>query len=88
MLRSGEWARGSRARGALERGGESPEGAWIPQARRTIARGGAEPSSAAKNRPKGRLSLERGGESWCGAWPSSEMEVRPRGAEVGCLMGC
>jgi hypothetical protein len=73
MLWSREWARASRARGALERGGESLEGARSPRARRRIARGGAEPSSEVEI-------------LWCGAWLSSETEVHPRGAEAGYLM--
>jgi hypothetical protein len=40
MLGSGEWVRGSQARGDLERGRDSPEGASDPRARRRFARGG------------------------------------------------
>jgi hypothetical protein len=54
MLWSGEWVRRSRARGDLERGGDSPEGASGPRARRRFARGGAQPSSEAEIRPRGR----------------------------------
>jgi hypothetical protein len=74
MLWSGEWARGPRARGGLERGGDSPEGASTARARQRFARGAVEPSSEAEL-------------SWYDAWPSSETEVRPRGAEAGRLMG-
>jgi hypothetical protein len=71
MLWSGEWARGSRAQVGLERGGESPEGALGPRARRRIARG--------VSRPVGwwvvMVSLGRG--------PSC-FGLRPRGA---CFVG-
>jgi hypothetical protein len=58
MLWSGEWARVSRARGGLERSGESLEGAPSPRARRRIARGGAGPSSEAEIRPRERQALK------------------------------
>jgi hypothetical protein len=66
---------GTRLRGsrALERGGNSPDGASSPRVRRKLARGGVKPSSEAEV-------------LWCGAWPSSETEVRPRGDEAGYLM--
>jgi hypothetical protein len=64
----------TRGFGSLERGGDSPEGASSPRARRRFARGGVKPLSEAEI-------------SWCGTWPSSEMEVRPRGAAAGYLMG-
>jgi hypothetical protein len=50
-----------RGRPALERGGDSPEGASSPRARRRFARGGVQPSSEAEIRPRGRPALERGG---------------------------
>jgi hypothetical protein len=56
----------SRARGGLERGGESPEGASGPRARWRIAWGGVRPSSEVENHPRGRQALERGGV--CTAW--------------------
>jgi hypothetical protein len=64
----------TRGSGSLERGGDSPEGVSSPRARRRFARGGVKPSSEAEI-------------SWCGTWPSSETEVRPRGAAAGYLMG-
>jgi hypothetical protein len=74
MLWSGEWAQGPRARGALERGGDSPEGVSSPRARRRLARGGVRPSSEVEI-------------LWYGAWPSSEAEVHQRGAETDRPMG-
>jgi hypothetical protein len=59
---------------ALERGGYSPEGASIPRARRSLARGGVGPSSEAET-PRH------------GAWSSSETEVRPRGTATNRLVG-
>jgi hypothetical protein len=56
MLWSGERARGPRAQGGLERGGDSPEGVSSPRARRRFARGGVRPSSEAGIRPRGRPS--------------------------------
>jgi hypothetical protein len=79
MLRAGEWLRELRTRErALERG----------------ARGGAQPSSEAEPRPRGRSALERGGIPPEGVFsprarrslgdvavcPSSEAGFRPRGA--------
>jgi hypothetical protein len=72
-----------------------------PQARRSPARGCAQPSSEAESRPRGRPALERGGDSPEGAsgprarrsfgvtapGPSSEAEFCPRGAGAGCLLG-
>jgi hypothetical protein len=55
------------AQDGLKRGGDSPEGASGPRARRRIARGGLG--------PRARRRLARGG-----VRPSSEMENRPRGA--------
>jgi hypothetical protein len=60
--------------GGLERGGESPEGASGPRARRRLARGGVRPSSEAE--------ITR-----CGARSSSEAEIRPRGTAVDRLVG-
>jgi hypothetical protein len=59
---------------ALERGGDSPEAASGPRARRRFTKGGVRPSSEVEI-------------SWCGVWPSSEAEVLPRGAEAGRSMG-
>jgi hypothetical protein len=84
----------SRACAGLERGGESPEGALGPRARRRIARGGVSPSS--KHRaleqggespegalvPRARRKITRGGTS-----PSREVENRPRGITAGRLVG-
>jgi hypothetical protein len=66
MLRSGEQVRrrGSKAassemetrpsgRQALERGGDSPEGASGPRARWRLTRGGVRPSSEMETRPRG-----------------------------------
>jgi hypothetical protein len=61
MLRSVEQVRGQGARGGLERGGTSPEGASSPRVRRNLTQGGIQPSSKAKPHPRGRLALERGG---------------------------
>jgi hypothetical protein len=47
---------------------------WVSRARRELARGGVAPSSEA-------------GVSWYSGYPSSETEVRPRGAEAGGLRG-
>jgi hypothetical protein len=49
---------GSRSRGclALERGGASPEGASNPRVRRSLTRGGVQPSSEAESRPRGASS--------------------------------
>jgi hypothetical protein len=60
MLQSGEWARGLRAWGDLERGGDSPKGVDSPRARRRFARGGGQPSSEAEIHPRGRPALKRG----------------------------
>jgi hypothetical protein len=73
MLMSGECARGMRAWGAsseaeirpkgwtaLERGGDSPEGAASPRATWRFAQGGSQPSSEAEIRPRGQTALERG----------------------------
>jgi hypothetical protein len=49
-------------RQALERGGDSPEGASSPRARQRFARGGVKPSSEADICLRGRLPLERGGD--------------------------
>jgi hypothetical protein len=71
----GEWARGSRAQDGLEPHGDSPEGASIPRARRSFARGGVQPSSEVEFHPRGafipraRRSFARGG-----VQPSSEVE--------------
>jgi hypothetical protein len=48
-----------RGRPALERGGNSPEGASSPRARRNLTRGGDQPSSEAESHPRGRPALER-----------------------------
>jgi hypothetical protein len=64
MLWSGEWALGSRAWDGLERGGDSPEGASSPRARRRFARGGVQPSSEEEI-------------SWYDACPSSEHRCWP-----------
>jgi hypothetical protein len=53
----------SRGRPSLEGGGDSPEGASSPRARRSLARGGVQPSSEAESHPRGRPALERGGVS-------------------------
>jgi hypothetical protein len=66
ILWSGERTRGPRAWGGLERGGDSPEGASNPRARRRFARGGVQrgqPSSEAKIRgaapgPRARRRFE------------------------------
>jgi hypothetical protein len=63
MLRSGEWVREWRTGEGLERGGDPPEGASSPRARRSFARGGVQPSSEEEFRPRGRPALERGGVS-------------------------
>jgi hypothetical protein len=44
------------------------EGAHIPRARRSLARGGVQPSSEAEFRPRGRPALEQGGVSPEGAF--------------------
>jgi hypothetical protein len=75
MLWSGEWARGPRARGGIERCEESPEGASTPRARRKITRGGTRPSSEADDRSRGLQPLERGGGSPEGA-PSPQARRR------------
>jgi hypothetical protein len=62
MLWSREWARVPRARGDLERGGDSPEGAFSRRARWRFARGGVQPSSEVEIRPKGRPALKQGGD--------------------------
>jgi hypothetical protein len=54
--------RGSRS---LQRGGDSPEGALGPRARRRLTRGGVRPSSEAESRgaapgPRARRRLARG----------------------------
>jgi hypothetical protein len=54
MLWSGELAWGPRAWGGLERGGDLPEGAPDPRARRRFAQGSVWPSSEAEIRPRGR----------------------------------
>jgi hypothetical protein len=73
MPRSGVQAR---RRGPNEASSEAEAHArgGDPRVRRELARWGATPSS------------EVGG-SRCGVCPSSEMEVRPRGAGAGGLMG-
>jgi hypothetical protein len=88
MLWSGEWVwhHGPRAasseaethprgRQALERDGESPEGALDPRARRRIARGGARPSNETKFTRRGARS-------------SSEVGTHPRGTAADHLVGC
>jgi hypothetical protein len=94
MLRSVEWVRELRTRESLERGRMLPEGASDPRARPSLTQGGAQPSSEAESRPRGRPALERGGVSPEGApsprarrslsdmaaYPSSEAGFRPRGA--------
>jgi hypothetical protein len=62
-------------RQALERGGDSLEGALGPRARRRIARGGARPSSEAEFTRRGARS-------------TSEAETRPRGTAADRLVGC
>jgi hypothetical protein len=79
---SGEWARGRELGGALERGGDSPEGAPSPRARRRFARGRVRPSSEAEISWLGTWPSSEVEISWLGAWPSSEAEVRPRGTEA------
>jgi hypothetical protein len=64
----------SLGRQALERGGDSPEGALGPRARRRFTRGGARPSSEAEFK-------------WRGAWSSSEAETHPRGTATDRLVG-
>jgi hypothetical protein len=64
----------SRAWGGLERGGESPEGASGPRARRGITRGGVRPSSEAEFTRRGIR-------------PLSEVENRPRGTATSGLVG-
>jgi hypothetical protein len=95
MPLSWEQARGRQARGSLERGGISLEGAFSPLVRRNLTRGGVQPSSEAEPHPRGRPALERGGTSSEGApsprarqkftsavsCPSSEAEFRPSVAE-------
>jgi hypothetical protein len=45
MLRSGEWVRERWTCESLERGGVSPKGASSPRTRRSLTRGGVQPSS-------------------------------------------
>jgi hypothetical protein len=75
----GEWARGARAWGGLERGGDSPDGASSPRARRRFARGGAQPSSEVEIRPRGRPPSSEEEIHPRGIRPSSEAEIRLRG---------
>jgi hypothetical protein len=46
-----------RARRALERGGESPEGAPDPRVRQRLARGGVRHSSEAETHPRGTATI-------------------------------
>jgi hypothetical protein len=54
-----EW----QTRESLERGGDPPEGAHSPRARRSLARGGVQASSEAVFRRYGVVPLERSGVS-------------------------
>jgi hypothetical protein len=105
MLWSEEWARrhGPTAvdpHESIERGGDLPEGAHSPRARRSLARGGVPPSSEAELHLRGRPALERGrilpegASSPRARWsfggtapcPSSEAEFRTRGVGADRLM--
>jgi hypothetical protein len=68
MLWSGEWVRERRTRESLERGGDPPEGAHSPRARRNLARRGVQPSSEAEFRQYGAVPLERSRASLDGCW--------------------
>jgi hypothetical protein len=70
------------AQGGLSRGGDSPEGASVPRARRRIARGGVRPSSETETRPRGRQALERDGES-----PERALGPRARRSSLGVAPG-
>jgi hypothetical protein len=97
MLWSEEWARHHgpvavsseaenrpRGRQTPERGGESPEGALGPRARRRIARGGARPSSEVENRPRGTAAGRLVGRyGFFGPW-AFRFGLRPHGA---CFVG-
>jgi hypothetical protein len=50
-----------RGRPALGQGGSSPEGVSNPRVRRSLTRGGVQPSSVAESHSRGRPALERGG---------------------------
>jgi hypothetical protein len=91
----------SRGRLALERGGTSPEGASSPRARRSLTRGGVQPSSEAEPYSRGRPALKQGRASSEGAssplarrsffsavlCPSSEVEFLSRVAGADCSGG-
>jgi hypothetical protein len=82
MLRSGEWLRGLQTRGTPERADDplEGEGARSPQVRRSFARGGGQPSSMAKIRPRGaRSPRARHSFALGGGQPSSEAEFHLRG---------
>jgi hypothetical protein len=68
MLRSGEQVWERRAHESLERGEVSPEGGSSPRARRSLARGGVQPSSEAEFYQCGAVLLERNGVSPEGGW--------------------
>jgi hypothetical protein len=53
MLRSGEWVRERSTRESLKRGGDPPEGASSPRARRSSSGTVLCPSSEAEFRPRG-----------------------------------
>jgi hypothetical protein len=74
MPRSGEQLRGRRARGSLERGGDSPEGVSSPRARRTSPEGASSPRAR-----RGFIRAAMG--------PSSEAEFRSRAARPTALVG-
>jgi hypothetical protein len=80
MLRSWEWVRERWTRGGPERSVDPPEGAHSPRARRSLARGGIQPSREAESRRGGVQPLSEAGFARGGVQPSSEAEFRPEGA--------
>jgi hypothetical protein len=61
---------------------------WEPRVRRSLARGGIQPSSEAESRPRGRPALERGRVLlvWC-CIPRAKGSFAQGGAEADCYGG-
>jgi hypothetical protein len=68
MLRSGEWARGLRTRGTLEQGGDSLEGERVALEREGNSPEGARSPRARRKFVSQHPTLERDGSSLEGCW--------------------